>query len=930
MLIQSDIVREMETLAPMLVDRENEMSRIITAMDNAARGEGKFICLKGEAGSGKTRLAEETAHEAMQRGYLVGFSTSIISSVVPYHAWTEVLEEFELSHLKEETAPPKLLGLYCISSDGEVAGKIERKGENLSQEAQPVLLELARPSDNGSERFVEDGGLTTLTKGEFRLIVWRGEGFHLGAILEGREDEIFLSDLGELADAIQSISADTSVSRDDFRAIVEAPMAQLFDSEKYEGIDYAKENPELRQSRLFENVVLGIDRKAGTHSACMIFDDLQWADPSSLELLHYVIRNTQKANILFLGTHRVEAERVRPYLQDWLQKMMKENLVSEMDIKGLSREYMADLAHSFQGPHDLPDDFLDFLWQETQGYPLFIREVLQGLVEDGAIQTRGTCKSLIRPLTELALPEMIDKVIQDRLDRLPRSERLLLEAAATCGARFTATLVAKAVGEDEEKVVDGLNTITSLYGLLRPAGDGFAFDHPSVHEAVYGQIPPESKRGYHRQAAEWLEMTGGPIEETAEHYYSCGNDEKALRYLIKSAEKAKSSYSNEEAIRFYSQALEFGQDERERLRVYEKMGDICRTIGEYDRAIEFFNKALELATRKDTKARIMSQIGGAQHSQGKYEAAFRTCEKALAVVGGSSSKEEATALSNIGNANLWLDNHKEAIANLKKCLEILENIGDDYTMAGALNNIGIVYSNKGEYDTALQYLNRCLEISKQVGRLDSMAFSLNNIGNINRYRGNYDKALENFEESLRLKEKMGHQKGIASSIANIGSVHENQGRYEEALECYKRSARISKRIGDPKELSLIYGDMAHVYCCKKEFDEALEHCNRGLALAQKMGIRTWEAVPRRVYGMVYREQKKWNESIENLERSAELCKEGGMMLDLGEAYAETGLTWKSMGETEKAKEMLDKALRILEDIKAEDLAKQVRDALREV
>ena len=102
------------------VDRVQEMDRILHALKAAKTGEGQLLLVRGEVGSGKTRLLHEGATEAERQGFTIGFGTAFAESVVPYHPWKEVLEGLGLDAILEEAPPPKLLGLYLITSDGGI------------------------------------------------------------------------------------------------------------------------------------------------------------------------------------------------------------------------------------------------------------------------------------------------------------------------------------------------------------------------------------------------------------------------------------------------------------------------------------------------------------------------------------------------------------------------------------------------------------------------------------------------------------------------------------------------------------------------------------------------------------------------------------------------------------------------------------------
>src|SRR3972149_6963453 len=112
---------------PALVDREEEVARIAEALDAAERGKGQLLLLRGEAGCGKTRLLQEAVAQAARRGFGTGSGTALSESVVPYHPWKEALAGLGLNDILEEHPPPKVLGLYVATEDGEITVKVERE-----------------------------------------------------------------------------------------------------------------------------------------------------------------------------------------------------------------------------------------------------------------------------------------------------------------------------------------------------------------------------------------------------------------------------------------------------------------------------------------------------------------------------------------------------------------------------------------------------------------------------------------------------------------------------------------------------------------------------------------------------------------------------------------------------------------------------------
>ena len=950
------------------VDRVEEMKRILDALNVASEGKGQLLLVRGEAGSGKTRLLQEGATEAEKQGFTIGFGTALAESVVPYHAWKEVLEGLGLETILEEAPPPKLLGLYLIASDGGIRIKVEREGTDTRL---APLVDMIAESVRKSESQQVNDEEETISHDHYRSVVERRPNSSLGAIVEGQEDEAFLADMMALADKAESIFSGEDIlhNGEEPHEAMKAHMQQLLDSEIYEGIDYAKENPKLRQNRLFEHITLGLSRKAGSHPICVVIDDLQWADPSSLALLHYAARNIRKTGVLLLCTYRVEEADVRPHLRDALKGMEQEEILAEMDLNGLTREDLPDLAESFIGSHALPAAFLDLLWQETQGYPLFVREVLRGLEEDSALEVRVGLKSLVRPPDQLALPERVREVICARLDRLPKAERRLLDAAATCGTRFTAAFVAKVAEEGEAKVLNGLSAIAKVHGLLRLTENEFAFDHPAVKEAIYDDVPPEIRQTYHKEAAEWLELVGGPVEDIGEHYYRA-RDHRAVAVLSEAASVARTRYANEEAIRFYTEALEFEVDAQKRREILENLGSVYALVGDLEKGLESYEGALELAEGRRMRAGTLANVGRLHILRGEYEESARVCTDALSLVGGDASEEEALALRNFGSSHFCKGDYDAALGCYAKALAIDEEIGNQIGVAGTLNNIGMIHREKGNGDQALECFNRSVEISEEIGHQVYLANHLGNLGVVYFDSGDYIKALDYHRRSLAIREKIGDQLGFSHSLSNIGVVYDYRGDYDEALEYHRKAQSIASKIGDQegtvtnllnigrvhrerrdheKALEYLeksiemaekmglqsalleaYCEVAEAHFERGDLKEALETSNKAFSLASDLGQKRQIADSRRIIGMVYRERRMWNKSTENFEESVKILKEIGMGKELGDSYYEFGLMWKGKRDTAKARQNLGRAVRIFGKTNLEKDLKKAREALKDI
>ena len=968
---------------PLFVDRVEELARLGKAMEEAKGGKGQLMLIRGEAGVGKTRLVQEAISEAKRRGFAVALGTAYSESLKPYHPWRDLLRGLGLSHLLEEHPPPKLLALYAWTGESLVpAERVVGDTDRVALQAMRTEFGgLVRKSSVPAESVRSEGRLSWIDHGPHQLFIQRGEDCCVGAVVQGKADEVFFSDLRGLADMIapgsggREQSAEASAGS---HPSVSALLGEILESGKYEGIDYVRNDPKLRQARLFENVSLGLTRTAELRPVFAVLDDLQWADPSSLALLHYAARNTRGSNVLLLGAYRMEEGGVRPHLRDALQRIAQEELFSELSIEGLRREDLDRLVESFEGPCAFPASFLDLLWRETQGNPLFVREVLRGLEEDGALQVQGGAKRLVRPVEQLALSRRVRDVIRARLVRLSKEDRGLLDAAAACGTRFTAALVAGVAREGEGRVLRGLNSIARVHGLLRPVGEEFVFNHALVHEVVYEDMPEEARRSYHREAAEWLELAGGLLEDFAEHYYLAG-DPRAAPILWEAARGAAGHFANAEAIRFYGEALELESAQAGRLELLQELGDVQQLIGDLAASLETYRAALALAPDSRARSRFVAEIGMVYIVMGSLDEAFRAASEAWSLVKGAGGREESRALRLLGLAHHHLGRTEPALECMNRGVEIAEQEGDDGEVAGGLNllgniyadignrdealpayqkslrikekladgaderdrdvpalrkgvagtlnNIGVCYMEASDYERALEYLSRALTMSQANGDLQFQAQHLNNLGDTYWNKGDFDKALDYQQRALELSKKIGAKQLIANHISGIGDVLFSKGLRQQALRNYQQALDISLRIGDQRLAATHLRGVGLVYASEGDFDRATEHLERSLTLAKEVVDAMRIAKAEASIGAVHKEQGDFDAALRHLEEGLRVAHDAGSRDTECEVLQELAEVSLKKGNMEEALEFGNRAMALVEDVGARPLIARARRVL---
>lgn len=967
---------------PQMVGRQQELEELQSYLEEASKGKGRAVFIAGEAGVGKSRLVNELIDVAKSRGFKTLLGYSLGESLTPYMPILDALRSGNLESLFAEEAP-RVEAVYLVSHSGLLIKNVMRKETELSPDLFASMLstvsEFVSESLSKFSGEEKEGLLNSLGYDRYQILIETGRLVSLAVILTGQKNEFLINDMREIlfdiakrhGNILENWDGDDSELKG-----LEDILEPLISSGKYDGVYYGRNDPKARRNLLFENVSLGLIRNSKRTPTLLCVEDLHWADPSTMALMHYIARNTRDTGMLMLGTYRPEDVAVADGrghpLTDAVQLMDRENLLEMIELSRLPGDRMKEFLDALLGDNDLDDEFREVVYKETEGNPLFIIQLVRYLMEEGVIIDEDGTKRLTRNLEEVDVPNKIYNVIGRRLGRLNKEERRTVDMASVIGGIFTSDVLASALDIEKIQLLENLRILEQTHTLIHSQNGSFRFDHAKVRDVLYDEIPGELRAEHHRIVAQSIEgLNEDDLDEVvgdlAYHYSRSGGKEKAISYLVQAAEKAKKEYSNEEAIRFYSEALEFEEEKGKRLEILVNLGDISRLAGENTKSIDFYEKALELAAEEGTIARIMASIGVVYRLRGEYDDSIRISAEARDMIMNDESKEEAHTLNVLGIGYNLKGEYDKALDSLQMGLVILEKIGDPRAVSISLNNIGNVYNSRGEYNKAIEYYEKALGISGKTDDDQLLALCLNNNGLVHGIRGEYDKALDLFKKGLAIHEKIGDQGGTAICLNGIANVQQIRGEYEKALMVHKKSLRIREKIGDQRGTSLCLNGIGLVHSRRGEYDKALkdhiraleiaerldykdmmiESCigmsvvnlaeedlekalefgNRACSLSSELGQKDKLGISKCVLGTVYRKQKKWKESIENFERSIEILEEIGANYELAEDYFEFGVMWKEKGDAAKAEACLRESQNLYENLRLDKEVAKVREAV---
>jgi len=540
-----------------------EHAALVNAWEASRRGDGKLVLIEGEAGVGKTRLVEEVVRYAAAEGAVVLRGRCYeFGGAVPYQSIAEALRS-------------------CLSGGPREVGK---RGEAEKQGPRDAQMGCGGVGDADE---IPPLGSTSAS-----------------SPLSLSMASVWLSELSRLLPELHQLYPNLT--------------------------EPAQTSGEAARQRLFEAVGRLLKRLVDSASdprhpasyvllpsSCVLFlDDLQWADQSTLDLLHYLVRRLTGDSVWIVGTYRPEEVNRGHGLTRLRQSLRRDRRVDVLPLAVLPAEAVDEMARSLVGEEEGPT-LGDFLYCESEGNPFILTEVVSDLREQGLLYRSVDGDRLWQwagpPKGEL-LPIGVRDVVLQRVGRLSQVAQRLLSLAAVVGGRFDASLLRTAAGRHADAVERSLDEWLcrrlaqprSTAALQSPTSDlQYDFSHDKIRAAVYGAIEDTRRRRLHRQVAEALEQRSSDqidvqVGLLAHHWEEAGAPERAVAYHLRAGDQARIVYAHQEAVDHYERALVTLKERgayRRAARTLMKLGLTYHHAFDFRRARRVYDEAFALSQR---------------------------------------------------------------------------------------------------------------------------------------------------------------------------------------------------------------------------------------------------------------------------------------------------------------------------------------------
>jgi class 3 adenylate cyclase/tetratricopeptide (TPR) repeat protein len=582
----------------------------------------------------------------------------------------------------------------------------------------------------------------------------------------------------------------------------------------------------------------------------LVFEDLHWADESTVALIAHLFPLTTRVPLLICGISRPDIAVPAARLRDIAFKD-HERRYTEIRLSPLSSAESTDLINNLLTIESLPSRTRELILQRAEGNPFFLEEIMRTLIDKGAVHSENGHWKATSEIETVTIPDTIQGVILARIDRLDEAVKQILKTASVIGRAFLYRLL-KEVTDAVKELDRHLDTLTATE-LIREKQKTpeleYIFKHALVQESTYESILLKKRHELHGKVGSAIEtLFSDRLDEfssvLAYHFAKAEHWEKAQEYLFKAGDQAGRIAADAEALTHYQEALEtyaraFGDkwDPVQRGILERKMGEAFYRLGEPDTANEYFQRALayfgrpKLPTSKSRVGlsilkEIGTQIAHRMFSRWLVKKTFGQVDQAVEEVARiyemMTTIDVATAPEHLLLATLTCLNfserkgHLPGIVSESASLHVIAHIFRFFRLARSLLRRAEMLSTQTQDPMAL--VRVCLNVSLQgwsTGHLDKgveyglkgadiarrgcwdpklWGYANTNAASSFLYGGDFASAFAIAQETARFGQDANDREILCMGLCYVGGIQQYQGEFEHAATNLIRAIELSEEI----------------------------------------------------------------------------------------------------------------------------------------
>jgi TOMM system kinase/cyclase fusion protein len=647
-------------------------------------------------------------------------------------------------------------------------------------------------------------------------------------------------------------------------------------------------SPQKQKQKTQEALVAWIVEETERAAVYCAWEDLHWADPSTLEILTLFLAQIPATRLLTVLTFRPD------FTPPWRSR----SHISQLTLNRLGRQPVEAMVEKLTGGKPLPREVVQQIVAKTDGVPLFVEELTKMVLESDLLTAVDEHYELTGPLPPLAIPSTLQDSLMARLDRLAMT-REIAQVGATVGREFSYALLHAVSPLEEATLQQGLRQLVEaelLYQRGLPSQVTYLFKHALVQDTAYQSLLKSKRQQYHQQIAQVLEEQFSETTETqpellAHHYTEAGLTEQALPYWQRAGQRASERSANVEAISHLTKALELlkslpdtpehaqqelalqttlgpvfiatkGWAAPETGKVYTRARELCQQVGETPQLFPvlwglntFYIVRGELQTARELAEQFLGLAESQQNPAFLVQAYFALGLTLLALGELSSARKYLEQGSVVydpqqHSSHAFLYGHNPGMS----CLSF-----------GALTLWHLGYP-----DQALNRSQEAVTLAQRASHPFSLAYALNFATWLHQYRRERQATREQAEAVVTLSTEQEFPFWVAYGTILRGWALAEQGQGKEGIAQIRQGLAAFRATGSGIWLSYCLTLLAEVHGNVGQAEEGLGVVAEALAFVGESEERLYEAELYRLKGALTLQSKVQGPESE-VEEEAEEC-----------------------------------------------------------
>ena len=670
-------------------------------------------------------------------------------------------------------------------------------------------------------------------------------------------------------DKLDALLVRTATSSQD--AALLAEMLSLPNDGRYPTLELA---PQQRRQRTLEALTTQIEALARQSPVLIIFEDVHWIDPTSLEALGRAVDRIRTLGALLIVTYRPEFE------PPWIGRPY----VTALTLNRLAEREISAMIDGFVGNKPLPANVRQDIIERTDGIPLFVEEMTKAVLEaESEGEARRTAAVVPSPV--LAVPASLHASLMARLDRLGPAKEVA-QIGSAMGREFSHALLAAVARKPEAELSAALDRLIVAGLLFRqgvPPHATYLFKHALVQDAAYGTLLREPRRTLHARIAETLESQFAEIAENqpellARHCTEAGLIGKAAGLWGKAGQRSLARSALVEAAEQLTRALDqiatltatpALRRQQIKLQValitplmYVKGYAAPETKAAVERARLLIEQAEALGESPEDPLLLFSILYGFWSAS--YVAFNGDVMRKLATQFLTLAEKQGVTVPLMigyrimGASLLFAGDIVESRAHLDRAIALYDpaehrplatRFGQDVRVA-TLSYRSWVLWMLGYPEAALADADYAIKDARETGQAATLLFALGVSSLTLIFCGNYSAANAKADEVVALADEKGAPFMKAGAMVVRGCLLALTGKAADAVHMIISGITALRSTGATLWMPLWVSHLARAYAELGEFDDAWRCVGEAMKMVETTKERVWEAEVNRVAGEI--------------------------------------------------------------------------------